>query len=41
MGRIIFNEDSNHFIYSRAKLGYQEITKQDLVDFIKQRNITR
>ncbi len=36
MGRIIFNEDSNHFIYSRAKAGYTEIKKQDLVDFIKQ-----
>lgn len=36
MGRIIFNEDPNHFIYSRAKAGYKKITKEDLVDFIKQ-----
>ncbi len=36
MGRIIFNEDPNHFIYSRAKAGYKQITKEDLVDFIKQ-----
>ena len=36
MGRIIFNEDPNHFIYSRAKAGCKKITKEDLVDFIKQ-----
>ena len=36
MGRIIFNEDSNHFIYSRANAGYTEITKKDLEEFIEQ-----
>jgi hypothetical protein len=34
MGRIIFNEDPNHFIYSRYTAGYKSITEKDCEDFI-------
>ncbi len=36
MGRIIFNEDPNHFIFSRAAAGYREITEDDVKGFIRQ-----
>ncbi len=36
MGRIIFNEDPNHFIYTRAVAGYQALTESDVIDFIRQ-----
>ncbi|MBQ8498126.1 MAG: hypothetical protein IJ489_11830 [Clostridia bacterium] len=36
MGKIFFNEDPNHFIYSRKKAGYEHITMQDSRDFILQ-----
>ncbi len=36
MSRIIFNEDPNHFIFSRARAGKTEITEQDVFDFIHQ-----
>ena len=36
MGRIIFNEDPNHFIYSRYTAGYKSITEKDCEDFILQ-----
>ena len=34
MGRIIFNEDPNHFIFTRARAGIERVTREDLVDFI-------
>ena len=36
MGRIIFNEDPNHFIFTRARAGVERVTREDLVDFILQ-----
>ena len=36
MGKIFFNEDPNHFVFSRKKAGYQTITMQDARDFIMQ-----
>ena len=36
MGKIFFNEDPNHFVYTRKMLGYQKITMQDVDDFIRQ-----
>ncbi len=36
MGRILFNEDPNHFIYSRAVAGYEEITREDVLNFVQQ-----
>ena len=36
MGRIIFNEDPNHFIFTRACAGIEKVTKKDLIDFILQ-----
>lgn len=36
MGRIIFNEDPNHFIYSRASAGIQKLTDDMVRDFILQ-----
>ncbi len=36
MGRIIFNEDPNHFIFSRARAGKAVLTDADIMDFIRQ-----
>ena len=36
MGRIFFNEDPNHFVFSRKKAGYDRITMQQARDFILQ-----
>lgn len=36
MQGIFFNEDPNHFLFSRAANGYEEITIQDNIDFIRQ-----
>lgn len=36
MGQIFFNEDPNHFVFSRKKAGYEKITMQDARDFIMQ-----
>ena len=36
MGKIIFNEDPNHFIYTRTAAGIEEVTREDLVNFIMQ-----
>lgn len=36
MGKIFFNEDPNHFIYSRKKAGYTKITMEDAKNFILQ-----
>lgn len=36
MARIIFNEDPNHFIYTRTAAGIEEVTREDLVNFIMQ-----
>ena len=36
MGRIFFNEDPNHFIFSRMKAGYEKLTMRDVRDFIMQ-----
>ena len=36
MGRIIFNEDPNHFIFTRARAGIERVTKEDIVNFIIQ-----
>ncbi len=36
MARIIFNEDPNHFIFSRARAGKTEITQEDCRMFIAQ-----
>lgn len=31
---VIFNEDPNHFVYSRAQAGITELSEKDLTDFI-------
>ncbi len=36
MSGLIFNEDPNHFIFSRALAGYKEITADDAISFIRQ-----
>ncbi|MBQ9746725.1 MAG: hypothetical protein IJW21_07875 [Clostridia bacterium] len=36
MGRVIFNEDPNHFIFDRARAGFTEISEKDCRDFIMQ-----
>ena len=36
MGRIFFNEDPNHFIFSRKSVGYKRITMADARNFILQ-----
>ena len=36
MGKIFFNEDPNHFVFSRKKAGYKRITMQQARDFILQ-----
>lgn len=36
MGKIFFNEDPNHFVFSRKKAGYEKITMQDAREFILQ-----
>jgi len=36
MARIIFNEDPNHFIFTRTEAGIEEVTREDLVNFIMQ-----
>ncbi len=36
MGRIIFNEDPNHFVYSRSAIGVKELTDDMVRDFILQ-----
>ncbi len=36
MGRVFFNEDPNHFIFSRAAAGYTEITEQNVIAFVRQ-----
>ena len=36
MGKIFFNEDPNHFVFSRKKAGYRRITMEDARNFILQ-----
>lgn len=36
MGRIFFNEDPNHFVFSRKRAGYERITMDDARNFILQ-----
>ena len=36
MGKIFFNEDPNHFVFTRKMAGYERITMQDARDFIMQ-----
>ena len=36
MGKIFFNEDPNHFVFTRKRAGYEKITMQDAIDFIMQ-----
>lgn len=36
MSGIIFNEDPNHYIFTRVRAGVKRVTKQMLVDFIDQ-----
>ena len=31
---VIFNEDPNHFVYTRAQAGVTELSEKDLTDFI-------
>ena len=34
MAQVVFNEDSNHFLYTRQKGGMRTLTRQDIVDFM-------
>ena len=36
MGKIFFNEDPNHFVFTRKMAGYERITMDDARDFIMQ-----
>ncbi len=36
MGKIFFNEDPNHFVFSRKAAGYERITMEEAKDFILQ-----
>ncbi|MBQ3489958.1 MAG: hypothetical protein IJA86_05160 [Clostridia bacterium] len=36
MGKIFFNEDPNHFVFSRKAAGYERITMEDAKNFILQ-----
>ena len=36
MGKIFFNEDPNHFVFSRKMAGYEKITMEDARNFILQ-----
>ena len=36
MGKIFFNEDPNHFVFSRKRAGYERITPEDARNFILQ-----
>ena len=36
MGKIFFNEDPNHFVFTRKMAGYEKITMQQAKDFILQ-----
>ena len=36
MGKIFFNEDPNHFVFTRKMAGYERITMDEARDFILQ-----